>query len=56
MSKKVASFSFLQKPLPGYKKQSILKFFNQREFVCIPDPSPIASTHFYIEISISSNI
>ena len=34
-------------------KQSVLEFWNQCEFVRIPDPFPLVSTRFYIDISIS---
>ena len=37
-------------------KQSILEFWNQCEFIRIPDSFPVVSIHFYNDISTSSNI
>ena len=37
-------------------EQSILEFWNQCEFVRMPDSFPVVSIHFYNDISTSTNI
>ena len=37
-------------------EQSILEFWNQYEFVRMPDSFPVVSIHFYNDISTSTNI
>ena len=55
MFKKLPNFPPF-KNLSQVIKESILEFWNQREFVRIPDSFPVVSTHFYNDISTSSNI